>query len=269
MLFVFRPPTPFRDPEQYWADRHWVTPLSARGLDHERARHLTSASVNFSQSAWDADAQALYTWKKNHRGRDHIMRVEWPSLALTAVAPFPEHGRTPLLALDSRRRQLLVAQMSTDGLESLGGGTDLRGFWIYDLASGTWSEGELKGPFGLLTVSHAPKLDRFVALARHTETNDGQAWLIELDLNGTVLRSAATDLVQTAGIAGPSAPPPNNLGGNDPGLQSRIVDDTLLLVRWVDLGRATLDEELRWAYELFAIDVTSGRSRRINTPPLE
>ncbi|MFN2441535.1 MAG: hypothetical protein ABR517_02510 [Thermoanaerobaculia bacterium] len=172
-IFFFSPPSDFNNQEQYFADHHYVASFGSLGPEREGIIRFDHPSLNFSQSAWDPESRSLFTWKKNYRGKDHLMMVKVPSMEVEAVSRFPESGGSPLLAFDTRRRRVLVAPKYGFGLEALRGS----------------------------------------ALER----------------------------------------------------ELYLVEDELLIVRYVDLGRKSPHDTYEWSYELYAIDASTGSSRFVRS----
>ena len=273
-IFFFSPPADFNDREQYFANHHYVASFDASGPQREGMIRFDHPYLNFSQSAWDPESRSLFTWKKNYRGRDHLMVVNVPSMEVKAVARFPESGGSPLLAFDTRRRRVLVAPQYGFGLEALRGAALERGLYLYDLEQGRWQTESLEGA-GLITVAYSENLDHYVAFGKavpsvsregggEREEGSGEK-LFHLDPDGHIVKELSTDL--TSVLASPIVMhgPKDSLSANTPGVQSRVVGDELLLVRYVDLGRKSPRETYEWSYELYAIDVTTGSSRFVRS----
>ncbi len=270
MVFFFQPPEPFTDREQYFDEgNHLVVPLTKDGISRAEGIPFTEPYLNFSQSAWDAETDSLYTWKKNFRGRDHLMRVSVPGMRVEPVARFPQSGGSPLLAFDTDERRILVAPRYGYGLRGLTGGKLVREIYLYDLDEDEWIEGEL-GETGLFTVSYSQKLDRYIALGRRVGTGtEPVPVLFHLDGDGALIESVPTNLLDV--LASPVTPTglEDALGVNHPGLQSRVLGDELILLRYVDLGRSGANREYEWNYEMYALDPMTGASRLLRSASFE
>lgn len=272
-IFFFSPPVDFNSGEQYFANHHYVTSFGALGPEREGMIRFDHPYLNFSQSAWDPESRSLLTWKKNYRGRDHLMMVNVPSMEVKAVARFPESGGSPLLAFDTRRRRVLVAPKYGFGLEALRGAALERDLYLYDLEQDRWQT-ELLERAGLITLAYSEKLDRYLAFGKavgpasresgEREEGSGER-LFHLDPDGHIVNELRTNL--TSVLASPIVMhgPKDSLSANTPGVQSRVVGDELLLIRYVDLGRRSPGETYEWSYELYAIDASTGSSRFVRS----
>lgn len=273
-IFFFNPPADFNDREQYFANHHYVASFGALGPERDGMIHFGHPYLNFSQSAWDPESRSLFTWKKNYRGKDHLMRVAVPSMEVTPVSRFPESGGSPLLAFDTRRRRVLVAPKYGFGLRALRGAALERELYFYDLEQDRWQT-EAAGRAGLITVAYSEKLDRYVAFGKAVpsvsredagEQADGTGeMLFHLDPEGRIVKELRSDL--TSVLASPIVMhgPRDSLSANSPGVQSRVVGDELLMVRYVDLGRKSPRDTYEWSYEVYAIDASTGKSRFVRS----
>jgi hypothetical protein len=273
-VFFFSPPADFNGREQYFDNHHYVASFSTLGPEREGMIRFDHPYLNFSPSAWDPESRSLFTWKKNYRGRDHLMVVNVPSMEVEAVARFPESGGSPLLAFDTRRRRVLVAPKYGFGLEALRGAALERELYLYDLEQGRWKTELLEG-VGLITLAYSEKLDRYVAFGKalrspslggagEREKGTGEM-LFHLHPDGHIVKEVQTDL--TSVLASPIVMhgPKDSLSANTPGVQSRVVGNELLMVRYVDLGRNSPREAYQWSYEVYAIDTSTGSSRFVRS----
>ena len=262
-IFLFSPPVDFRDREQYWSNHHYVTAFGAGGFDTRQMLRFEQTYLNFSQSAYDPKTDSLFTWKKNYNSSDHLMQVKLPLMEVTPVARFPRGGDSPLLAMDTRRKRILVTPEYGRGLEALRGGKLRNDYSVYDIKEGRWESGRLDR-IGLVTVSFSEALDRFVALGTvppgGSEAADDNVYLFHIAGDGKVSRRVRSDLLTVLNTPLVTFSPDDSLG-NHPGLQSRVLGDRIHLIRFLNLGRGSRSESYKWSYELYSIDVSTGESR--------
>ncbi len=262
-IFFFSPPVDFRDREQYWSNHHYVTAFGADGFDRRQMLRFEQPYLNFSQSAYDPKTDSLFTWKKNYKGSDHLMQVKLPRMEVTPVARFPRSGDFPLLAMDTRRRRILLTPEYGRGLEALGGGRLRNDFSIYDLKDGRWVSGSLDR-IGMVTISFSEALDRFVALGKAlpggSEAADDNVYLYHIAGDGKVSQRVRSDLLAVLNTPLLTSAADDTLG-NNPGLQSRVLGDRIYLIRFLDLGRGSPSESYKWSYEFYSINVSTGESR--------
>lgn len=264
-IFLFTPPAGFNDRELYWKGHHSVASFDAGGPRRDGRVPLRGTPANLSQSAWDPETDSLFTWKKNHEGRDHLMRVRLPSLAVEPVSRFPESGGDPLLAFDTKRRRILVAPRYGHGLAGLRGGRAERQMFLYDVENDGWQSRTLDGA-GLITISYSEALDRFVGLGTTLPPSRASAVVVHLHPeSATVVAAVPTDLNDVLASPVLLHGPADSLGPNSPGVQSRVLGDRLYLLRYVDLGRASKDEPYDWSYEVYSIDPATGASRFVRS----
>ena len=265
-IFYFDPPEDFNRPDIYFRGHHYVARVTEEGIDETGMVHFDEPYVNFGQSAWDPESRTLYTWKKNYRGgKDYLLRVSVPGIEVEPVARFPETGRLPLLAMDTKRDRILLATREGPLIHGFRGGRMRRDIDIYDLDSERWSKGSFsKG--GLITISYSPSLDRYVGLGRNAsfEERDDNLYLYHLDPEGNLIETVTTDLESVLVSPIPKRGPDNSLV-NQPEVQSRILGDELFLIRYVDLGRPSSEANFQWKYEIYAIDPKTGQSRFVRS----
>jgi hypothetical protein len=255
LIFYFSPPTGFSDENLFWKDHHYIARVGRQGIERVGMVRVQTPAMNYSQSAYDPSTGTLYTWKKNYKASvDEILRLSVSDPRCQPVSAIPVAGSFPVLAVDSRRQRILVAG-------DVGYGEPNRpNFHIYDLATKRWQSGRFK-ELQFMTLAYLERDGVFVGLARTWETDGPQGTaLIRVDASGNVVGRLPVkyeaSLKRPLSSHGARYSLPNN-----PGLQSRVLNDALVLMRYCDLGREAVTAPFAWVYEVYHINVDTGEMK--------
>ncbi len=252
-IFFFSPPEGFNDENLFWKNYHYIAHIGARGVERDGMIRVEGPVMNFAQSAYDPSTDTLYTWMKNYKPSiDYILRLSASDTRLNPVAAIPDNLPTPVLAVDSRRHRILVA--AKEKFESAMGPLN---FYLYDIGTGRWQSGRFPDT-RFITLDYLERDDVFVGLGWKLQPGrTPYIALIRLDASGQEIGSVPVDLERAlkrpmSSFSAQYALP------NNPGIQSRVVDNTLVVMRYCDLGRPAVTAPFDWSYEVYHIDVDTG-----------
>ncbi len=253
-IFYFSPPEGFSDENLIWQNYHYVAHVGLRGVEREGLVRVEGEVMNFSQSAYDPTTDTLYTWKKNYRPfADYIMRLSASETGCQPLTAIPRVGSyIPLLAVDSRRHRILVAEKA--GLAGFDGSPE---FNLYDIGTGRWQTGRF-ADVRLITLDYYEPDDVFVGLGWKLPP-EGTPWtaLIRISPSGSEVSSVPVHI--DAALKRPASGFPARYQlPNHPGIQSRIIDNTIVVMRYCDFGKPTLTAPFAWTYEVYHVDVDTG-----------
>lgn len=250
-VLYFDPPNELveGDPNSAWLAHQYVVRMTPDGYDTADRKRYDGDPVYIRNNAWNPDDQLIYAYRANFRpGETWLMGVSVPGMKTEALTAIPARTRggsfSPLFAYDTRSRRLAAA----DAQRPCGG--QLTNIWyVYDVASGDWSEYSLDG-YAFTTLDFDESRGSYVGVG--FQFGAGRI-VVRLDGEGKVLSRAEADLC--------NALEPRSHGYERVYYQSQIVDGVVQVYRHVYYGKHAKDGRY-WERQRYLVDIETGAVSR-------
>jgi len=230
--------------DAFWIGQHYIADFDENGLILESVIPYDVGGVPSGVAAHDPSRSLFFTW------RDGLVAWSLPELRLSSELAIPTISR-PVMAVDTRRSRVLVAP---DGYRT-NSDEFSTSIVVYDIDRKRLTSLDT-GPVVFLTLDYLAVEDRLVALLRKPSPA-GSVFLARFDAQGRITSQWITDLFDVMNYYNP----PRTRTIPDRWLQSDVVGDELILIRYVDLGRSQPVAAAGWKYEVYAVDLHSGEAK--------